>query len=156
MTKVFEARSDCPICIALDIFGDKWSWLILREMMLYQKNTYGEFLKMEEKIATNILADRLLTLESAGIISKEDFPGNKARYFYKITPKGIDLIPMAMELVIWGAKYYSIKPHLQEVANMVRANKDEAFKQLAERLNMVTVPVKEKQDNKNQESKMPS
>ena len=66
-----ERVAYCPISQSLDVYGDKWSLLIIREMMLFKRNTYGDFLKMEEKIATNILADRLVNLEQAGIITKQ-------------------------------------------------------------------------------------
>ncbi len=67
--KTIEFRSECPISTALDIFGDKWSLLILRDLIFNNKSTYGEFLNTDEKIATNILADRLATLEAGGIIT---------------------------------------------------------------------------------------
>ena len=67
-------RSDCPISSSLDIWGDKWSLLIIRNMMFYDLNTYGEFLNAPEKIATNILADRLQKLEEAGLITREEHP----------------------------------------------------------------------------------
>ena len=88
MAKIIGTRSDCPVCIALDVLGDRWSLLIIRDMMLYRKNTYGEFLKMEENIATNILADRLTSLEQAGIITKEVFVGSKSKFFLQADPKG--------------------------------------------------------------------
>ena len=109
-----KTRSDCAISQSLDIFGDKWSFLIIRDLAFLDKNTYGDLLKMEESIATNILADRLATLEKAEIITKEIFVGSKSKFKYKLTKKGIDTIPIIVELIIWGAKYGHVFPEQKE------------------------------------------
>lgn len=98
-------RSDCPIYTALEIFGDKWALLIIRDLMFKGKHYYGDFLKMEENIATNILADRLTLLEGAGIISKRTDKTNKSKKIYSLCPKGIDLLPMMTDIIVWSAKY---------------------------------------------------
>jgi DNA-binding HxlR family transcriptional regulator len=103
--KSIVKRSACPISYTLDILGDKWSLLILRDMIFAGKSAYGEFLGSEEKIATNILADRLALLESQGIIHKAVSPTNKAKFVYTLTEKGIALLPMIMEITIWGAQF---------------------------------------------------
>lgn len=126
-----KMRSDCPICQSLDVFGDKWSLLIVRDLMLYDKHAYGDFLKMEEGIATNILADRLVSLETAGIILKENNAGSKSKYFYKLTKKGIDLAPLALELIIWADKYYEIKPFLKQLIPIAKMNKEKFVEDLA-------------------------
>ncbi|MBS1531500.1 MAG: helix-turn-helix transcriptional regulator [Bacteroidetes bacterium] len=100
-----KRRSDCPISTALDVFGDKWTLLIIRDMMFKGKRYYGEFLNGEEKIATNILADRLMSLEQAEIIHKNVDPSHGAKFIYKLSPKGIDLLPMLVEVILWSAKY---------------------------------------------------
>ena len=82
-------RSDCPVSYSLDVFGDKWSLLIIRDMLFSQKCTYGDFLKSDEKIATNILAARLQSLEENNIIEKLAHPESKAKVLYKLTDKGI-------------------------------------------------------------------
>jgi DNA-binding HxlR family transcriptional regulator len=92
-----KRRSDCPISYALDIFGDKWSLLVIRDLMFKGKRTYGEFLSSEEKIATNILADRLSLLECAGVITRESDPVRKSRILYTLTDKGIDLLPVQIK-----------------------------------------------------------
>ncbi len=120
----------CPISQSLDVFGDKWSLLIIREMTLFKKNTYGDFLKMEEKIATNILADRLVNLEKAGIITKEVFAGSKSKFLYKLTHKGIDLVPIIIELFSWGNKYFSIHPLLNDLSEKIKADKDKFKRKL--------------------------
>lgn len=98
-------RSDCPISCSLDIFGDRWSLLIIRDIMLRGKVSYSEFLESEEKIATNILVNRLTVLESEKILLKEVSPANKSKYVYSLTQKGADLLPIVIEIMDWGAKY---------------------------------------------------
>ena len=116
-------RSDCPISTALDIFGDKWSLLIIRDLMFKDKNTYGDFLSSEEKIATNILADRLSLLEYAGIISKHKHPDSKAKILYKLTAKGIDLIPVLVEIIEWSEKHNTVHPMAKQFAAQLRKDK---------------------------------
>src|SRR6478672_4825624 len=87
-------RSDCPISSALDAIGDKWSMLILRDLMFSGKRTYGEFQASAEGIATNILASRLGSLEANGLLSKSADPENGRRNLYSLTEKGLDLLPV--------------------------------------------------------------
>jgi len=100
----------------LDILGDKWSLLVIRDMALYGKTSYGEFLSSNEKISTNILADRLSLLENEGIITKKTHPDNKAKFLYGLTQKGIDLLPVLLEIVIWSDKYLEISDRAKELA----------------------------------------
>ena len=101
---VNEIRSHCPINYLLETVGDKWSLLVVRDLMFYNKRSYGEFLGAEEKIATNILADRLARLETAGIIVREVAVGG-SRATYRLTRKGMDLLPMLLEMILWSAKH---------------------------------------------------
>jgi DNA-binding HxlR family transcriptional regulator len=91
-------RSHCPISFALDILGDRWTLLILRDLLMNGKRTYGELLASEESIATNVLADRLAWLKDHGILEQR-------RQTYRVTSKGLDLLPMMLEMVAWSAKY---------------------------------------------------
>lgn len=100
-----KSRSNCPISFSLDVLGDKWTLLILRDMVFAGKSTYGEFLQSEEKVATNILADRLATLESQGFVTKQVAADKKSKFTYRLTEKGLDLLPLLMEMTLWGAKY---------------------------------------------------
>lgn len=93
----------CPITFALDIFGDRWSLLIIRDLLFKKKKYYSDFLSSAEKISTNILADRLVKLESEGIISKISDPKNSSKHTYRLSPKGMDLIPLIIEIVIWSS-----------------------------------------------------
>lgn len=91
-------RSHCPISFALDIVGDRWTLLILRDLLMNGKTSYGDLLSSEEGIATNILADRLVWLETHGILERR-------RQSYRVTAKGLDLLPVMLEMVAWSAKY---------------------------------------------------
>ncbi|GAB3747060.1 winged helix-turn-helix transcriptional regulator [Spirosoma pomorum] len=105
--KELKQRSTCPISTSLDVLGDKWSLLILRDMVFAGKSTYGQFLQSEEKMATNILADRLSVLESQGILTKTVAADKKSKFTYRLTEKGVDTIPILMELILWGTKHCS-------------------------------------------------
>lgn len=95
----------CPIVFSLDIFGDKWSLVILRDVLIKGKSHFREFLASEEKIASNILSDRLERLISEGLLTKEIDAQNKSAAIYKPTKKALDLIPMIFALMHWGIKY---------------------------------------------------
>ena len=98
-------RSHCPINFAQEIFGDKWSLLIIRDLMFKGKKYYGEFLSSDEKISTNILADRLEKLEADELITKAIDNENNSKNIYALTQKGIDLLPMVLEMIAWSAKH---------------------------------------------------
>ena len=100
-----DKRSGCPISCALDFMGDKWSLLILRDMIFMKKQYYKDFLASPEGIATNILADRLKRMEGEGLIEKQQDPDNKRQMIYSLTDKGLALTPVLVELVYWGAKH---------------------------------------------------
>lgn len=95
-------RSNCPVSSAVEIFGDKWSLLIVRDIIFFGKKTFGEFFRSDEKIATNILSNRLQSLESAGILSKCAHPDDKRKDVYALTEKGRELIPVVLEIFNWG------------------------------------------------------
>ncbi len=95
-------RSDCPIANTLDIFGDRWTLLIIRDMMFLEKREFGEMVISNEKIATNILTDRLQRLQNSGILLKSPNPDNGTKYIYTLTEKGIQLLPIMIEVILWG------------------------------------------------------
>lgn len=98
-------RSGCPISIALELIGDAWSLLIVRDLMFKDKQNYNGFLQSEEGIASNILADRLRKLEAAGIVDKRVDPADARRFIYRLSAKGIDLAPVLVELILWSARH---------------------------------------------------
>ena len=128
------SRSECPISFALDIFGDKWSLLIIRDIMFKGKNTYGDFLNSDEKIATNILADRLALLEQTGVITKKAHPESKAKYFYKLTRKGVDLMPVLMEIIAWSDTYGDFSDEVSNFARKVKKNRLGFMKKMVAKL----------------------
>jgi len=100
-----QRRSSCPVNASLEILGDRWSLLIIRDLMLRSYRTYKEFLSSDEGIATNILAERLKRLEAAGIISTSGDAEDRRKVVYRLTAKGIDLAPIIVELILWGAQH---------------------------------------------------
>ena len=98
-------RSECPVNISLERLGDRWSMLIIRDLMVRGLRTFKEFQQSGEGISTNILADRLRKLEAAGIISAEEEATDGRRVNYRLTEKGIDLAPVLLDLLIWGARH---------------------------------------------------
>ena len=100
-----KRRSGCPLNASIEMLGDRWSLLIIRDMMLRGSRTFKEFLSSYEKIATNILADRLRRLESYGIITSRPDPADGRKLIYLLTPKGIDLAPVLTEMVLWASAH---------------------------------------------------
>jgi DNA-binding HxlR family transcriptional regulator len=100
-----KRRSGCPVSIALEALGDRWSLLIIRDLMVRGYRTFKDFQESGEGIATNVLADRLRKLEAAGIIHVETERSDRRRLNYRLTEKGIDLAPVLLDLLIWGARH---------------------------------------------------
>lgn len=97
-------RSDCPISLSLDIFGDKWTLLILRDFMFFENRHFNELVTIEG-ISTNILTDRLNRLLQNGIITKQTDNKNRSSFLYSLTKKGLELIPIVVEIYKWGANH---------------------------------------------------
>ena len=103
--KLKKRRSGCPVSISLEMFGDRWSLLIIRDLMVRGFRTFKDFQESGEGIATNILTDRLQKLEASGIITAEVEETDARRVNYRLTGKGIDLAPVLLDLLIWGARH---------------------------------------------------
>ena len=129
-----KKRSNCPLSCSLDIFGDKWSLLIIRDLVFNKKCTYGDFLKSEEGIATNILASRLQSLEENKIIEKLDHPESKAKVLYRLTQKGIDLLPILIEVQLWAEKYFTIPDDIKAIIKEAKKDKDGFIKLMTKEL----------------------
>ena len=99
------SRSACPVSCALDILGDKWTLLVVRDLIFLRKRYFGDFQNSPEKIATNILSDRLRKLEAAGMVLRQPDPDHGCRIIYTVTEKCLELVPTIMELIRWGAKH---------------------------------------------------
>ena len=129
-----KKRSDCPLSCSLDVFGDKWSLLIIRDLMFFKKSTYNDFLKSAEGIATNILASRLKGLEENGVIEKLEHPDSKAKILYRLTQKGIDLLPILMEVYFWSDKYFTIPADIKALIKEAKKDKDAFLKRMTKEL----------------------
>jgi DNA-binding HxlR family transcriptional regulator len=104
-SRVCPPRSPCPIAGTLDIVGDKWSLLVVRDLLFLGKRLYGEFAQSDEGIPTNILADRLKRLEETGLLTKKPYQSNPVRHEYRLTPKGEELFPVLREMIRWADKH---------------------------------------------------
>ena len=100
-----ELRSACPINYALENLGDKWTLLVIRDLVFEGKRFYKEFLQSKEGVATNILSDRLKRLEQEGMIVSKVYEEQRTQKVYSLTEKGKDLIPILVEMIYWSAKY---------------------------------------------------
>jgi len=131
-TKSSFLRSDCPIANTLDLVGDKWSLLVVRDL-LHGKRTYGEVLDSPERIPSNILAERLRRLEAAGLVARAAYQEHPVRYSYTLTDKGLALGKILLALVEWGKRYIpgtrtyresaSLSPHQSRLARKRRVPK---------------------------------
>lgn len=103
--KTTERRSTCPINYSVEIFGDKWMLLLLRDIMFNGKNSFLEFRASDEKISSAVLTEKLNILLNEGIVSKVTSPKNASKFLYLITDKGIELVPVMVEILKWGSRY---------------------------------------------------
>jgi DNA-binding HxlR family transcriptional regulator len=127
-----QHRSGCPVSISLEIFGDRWSLLIVRDLMVRGFRTFYDFEHSGEGIATNILADRLRRLKRAGIVETEPDPEDGRRVNYRLTRKGIDLAPVLLELLIWGAEHEKTGAPCEVIAEMAK-NREAVLKETRRR-----------------------
>ncbi|SRR6266851_7833288 len=104
-TRACFKRSSCPIANALEIVGDKWTLLVVRDMLFIGKHLYGELIQSPEGVPSNILADRLKRLEETGLVTKEPYQSNPVRHQYRLTRKGTELFPVLREIIRWGNKH---------------------------------------------------
>ena len=129
-----EIRSHCPINFTLEHFGDKWSLLIIRDLMFKEKRHYNEFLESTEKVSTSVLGNRLKMLEELGVITKGEDEVKKSRIKYSLTKKGIDMLPVLIDMIIWGGFYddntEAEKGFLAQATN----SRDDLISQIREKL----------------------
>ena len=128
-------RSDCPLNFGLEIFGDKWSLLIIRDLMFFGKKSYNEFLTSAECISTNILAERLAMLEKEKIIKKHKDKAHKQKWIYTLTEKGIDLAPILINIGLWSEKYAKkLNPNREVILGDAIKNYSKGVEKLRKRL----------------------
>ena len=124
-------RSGCPLNASVEMLGDRWSLLIIRDMMVLGSRTFKEFLNSYEKIATNVLSDRLNRLESYGIIKHREDPDDGRKLIYLLTEKGIALAPVLTEMALWAAAYEETEN--QALVNLMRKDKNQFIAEVRER-----------------------
>ena len=124
-------RSHCPIAFALDTFGDKWSLLVLRDVLLMGKRHYQQFLASEEGISTNILANRLRRLEGEGLIVKSRDPKHRRQYIYTPTKKSLDLLPAMLEIIRWSAKHDEQTAAPRSFVRRLRSDREGLMREIA-------------------------
>lgn len=136
VNRIKGKRSDCPVSFALDIFGDKWTFLIIRDLM-QGKQFYKEFLASEEKIATNILSDRLKRLEAHDIIESKVYEKQRTQKVYSLTEKGQDLIPIVIDLIVWSDKYEKGLKVTRDFVSKASADRDNLIDNIRKQLQLV-------------------
>jgi DNA-binding HxlR family transcriptional regulator len=124
-------RSGCPLNASVEMLGDRWSLLIIRDMMLLGRRTFKEFLGSYERPASNILADRLRRLEAYGIIRAENDPSDGRKLIYLLTTKGMDLAPVLTEMVLWAGKHE--KTENRPLIRLMRKDKQKFLEQIRRR-----------------------
>jgi DNA-binding HxlR family transcriptional regulator len=131
IAKDIKRRSSCPISFGLDIFGDKWTLLVIRDIAFYHRTRFSDFAP-HEQIATNILTDRLNKLEALGIIKKTRNTEFKNQYIYSVTQKGKDLIPTLIELTLWGLQYDPESLASKQFAKRIETEKRQLATEIAQ------------------------
>lgn len=130
-------RSGCPINLAIEIFGDRWTLLILRDMIFADRRHFREILRgSEEGINSSVLADRLERLLATGILVREDDPGHKQKAIYSLTRKGVDLVPVLATVGLWGSHYCEADPEKMEVAHGLDYRTPESWAKLMDSLRL--------------------
>ncbi|MGI9628215.1 MAG: winged helix-turn-helix transcriptional regulator [Longimicrobiales bacterium] len=129
--KEASARSSCPISCALDLLGDRWTLLVVRDLLLRGRRHFEHFAS-DESIATNILADRLERLEDAGVLTKHRDPDDGRRRLYAPTPRGVDLIPTLLEIGLWGDQHTEYGQANALLLRRTRSDRDALVAELRE------------------------
>jgi DNA-binding HxlR family transcriptional regulator len=116
-----KERSGCPINLSLELFGDRWTLLIVRDMVFAGKKHFREFLQSDERISSRTLAKRLQRLQDEGIVSRHDDTEHRLKVIYRLTEAGLDLLPLLVELGVWGGKHCHADRDLVEIAEQMKA-----------------------------------
>lgn len=129
-----KEKSNCPINLSLEVIGDRWTLLIIRDMMFAGKKHFREFLRSDEGVSSRTLADRLQSLQAEGLVTRHDDPNHKLKAVYRLTKAGIDLLPLLVELGVWGNRYRAADPELGAVAEELATGGPEAIGRMKRRL----------------------
>lgn len=129
-----EIRSHCPINYVLEHIGDKWSLLIIRDLMFKGKRHYNEFLEGGERVSTSVLGTRLKQLEEVGLISKGEDDVKKSRIKYSLTQKGIDMLPFMVDMISWSGQYDKETEAGEDFLNQAKYHRDDLLQSFREKL----------------------
>lgn len=133
-------RSGCPINLTIELLGDRWSLLVIRDIMFADRRSFAQLHgESEEGIATNILTDRLKRLVAAGVLTRREAPGSRRKVRYDLTEDGIQLLPVLVAIGAWGAQYLSADPELAQTARDLQAGGTRAQAALMARLRRANV-----------------
>lgn len=127
-------KSNCPISYSLDLFGDRWTLLVLRDLILHGKTRFAEFQNSAEKIASNTLADRLRRLEEQGIVVRNADRSDARQKIYVVTKKGLSLTPVLLEIAAWGASHDSQTGAPAEFAAKFYADREGYYREHRQRI----------------------
>jgi len=131
--KTMDKRSTCPVNYSVEIFGDKWMLLLLRDLMFNGKNSFLEFRASHEKISSAVLTEKLNTLLAEGIVTKVTSPKNASKFLYLLTDKGIELVPFMVEFLDWGSRY-SPDGGPKSLLNQIKQSKKKTIAELQDKL----------------------
>jgi DNA-binding HxlR family transcriptional regulator len=130
-----DGRSGCPINLSVEVIGDKWSLLVIRDMMFGNRRHFGELLAgSEEGIASNILADRLRKLAEQGLVSRAPDPSHKQKVIYSLTEPAIELVPVIAQLGAWGRRHLPVTPELAIRAELLERGGPELWDEFMDEL----------------------
>ncbi|RWE74623.1 helix-turn-helix domain-containing protein [Mesorhizobium sp.] len=129
-----KGRSGCPISLSLELLGDRWTLLIIRDLAFAGKRHFREFLQSDEGISSRTLAERLQTLQDEGILTRSDDPSHGLKAIYRLTEAGIDLLPVLATLGAWGSKHRKADDKLAQIANDLAAGGEPALERMKETL----------------------
>ncbi|RWA63431.1 helix-turn-helix domain-containing protein [Mesorhizobium sp.] len=129
-----KGRSGCPISLSLELLGDRWTLLIIRDMVFAGKRHFREFLQSDEGISSRTLAERLQTLQDEGILTRSEDPSHGLKAIYRLTEAGIDLLPVLATLGAWGSKYRKADNELARIAKELAAGGEPALERLKQKL----------------------
>ncbi|PBB30543.1 helix-turn-helix domain-containing protein [Mesorhizobium sp. WSM3868] len=129
-----KERSGCPISLSLELIGDRWTLLLIRDLAFAGKRHFREFLQSDEGISSRTLAERLQTLVDEGVLTRSDDPTHRLKAIYRLTEAGIDLLPILATLGAWGSKYRKADEDLARVAKELAAGGQPALERMKKRL----------------------
>lgn len=134
--KRLDRKSDCAINYTLENIGDAWSMLIVRDMVYYGKTTFGEFLASDERMGTGVLTRRLVSLQKAGIITSRTLQKDKRKTVYRLTEKGLDLIPLLLDMAKWGSHYDAHTGASHKWIQQVEQNRSQLLQDIREKVKL--------------------